>query len=414
MSVHLVLIDTDTGQPLGKSFDYNAPGSFFLGREPTCTYIVDDDPVVSRKHYMIEVDPPDARLHDLGSRNGVRVNEVLFGGKTGLRATDGGVPPIVLRAGDRIRVGRTTIEFQIRKTAAVVKPFPAKGIGGVAGMISSVGAQEGPPNIEGYEMGRLLGKGGMGAVYHAIRKEDGQEVAVKLLLMGAAGNEKTLGRFRREIAISRTLQHENIVTCVEDGSVDDQLYLVMEYVAHGCLGRRLHTGGPMTPDVARPYMRQMLAGLAFAHERQFVHRDLKPANVLLGGERGDVAKLTDFGLAKNFVDAGLSGFTRTGTAAGTVTCLPPEQLTNFRHVLPSADVFAIAATFYEMLTGRSPYNIGPETDAMSAVLKFDLTPLAERRPDMPADLCAVIDRALNRDPEDRYADAGEMLAAFPT
>lgn len=261
-------------------------------------------------------------------------------------------------------------------------------------------------------MGRILGKGGMGAVYHAIREADGMEVAIKVMLMGGLANEKMLGRFQREIAISRTLKHENIVACHEDGAVGDQFYLVLEYIAHGCLARRLHKRGPMTPAEAMPHMRQMLAGLAFAHERQFVHRDLKPANVLLGGADGDVAKLTDFGLAKNFVEAGLSGFTTTGTAAGTVTCLPPEQLTNFRHVLPSADVFAIAATFYEMMTGRSPYNVGPGTDAMGAVLNFNLTPLAVLKPEFPAPLTAFIDRALSREAEDRFADAGAMLAAY--
>lgn len=412
MSAQLVPIDPGSGQPVGPSYDYNGPGTFFLGREPSCTYVVNDDPVVSRKHFMIEIDPPGARLHDLGSRNGVRVNEVLYGGKTGLRATDGSVPPLPLTPGDRIRVGRTTLEFRAR-AEPVRKAFPAQGIGGAANMIAAATTGERPPpDIAGYQIGRLLGKGGMGAVYHAVQQTDGLEVAVKVMLMGGIANEKTLGRFQREIAISRTLEHENIVTCLEDGSVDDQLYLIMEYIPHGCLARRLGKGGPMTPTEALPYLRQMLMGLAHAHERQFVHRDLKPANVLLGGLDGRTAKLTDFGLAKSFVDAGLSGFTRTGTAAGTATCLPPEQLTHFRHVLPSADVFALGATFYEMITGRSPYNLGPGADAVSVVLSYDLTPLAKLRPDLPAALISFVDRALSREAEDRYRDAGEMLSAY--
>ncbi len=443
MSVHLVLYDA-AGVPLGKAYDFDTPGTFLFGRDPSAHCCITDDPIVSRKHYFIEISPPSARLHDLGSRNGIRVNEVLYGGKNGIRDASGMVQPIDLRPGDRIRTGKTVVEFQVHADepvlagpegvqaspdidldgATFILPSsaptqvnsaspPSRAVSdGVANLLASlVDGDERPPRIPGYSLSRVLGKGGMGTVYLASRT-DGTEVAVKVLHAAQMVNEKSLERFRREIAIARSLFHENIVSCADDGCVEGMLYLSMEYLPHGSLADKIAATGPLTPQEALPYMIQLLTGLAFAHSRSIVHRDLKPANVLFGGAQGEVAKLTDFGLAKSFVDAGLSNFTVTGTAAGTLTCLPPEQLIDFKHVRPSADVFSLGATFYEMLTGRSPYNIGPGKDGIAALLSFDLTPLSRLRPDLPARLATRVDMALQEDASTRYRDGTQMLESF--
>ncbi len=445
MSVQLVLFEQG-GAPLGKTYDFDKPATFLFGRDPAAHCCIGDDPVVSRKHYFIEVSPPNARLHDLGSRNGIRVNEVLYGGKNGKRDAAGMVQPIALRPGDRIRVGKTVVEFQVRadtrtpaaagggdslpavdlqaatliipralptQATSAASPFSASGVpAAIHGMLAGLtAANNHPPRIPGYSLSRTLGIGGMGTVYLAEDK-DGAEVAIKVLHPDQMFNDKNLQRFRREISIARSLFHENIVSCTDDGHHDGLLYLVMEYLPHGSLADRIAASGPLAPDQALPYMIHLLTGLAFAHARNFVHRDLKPANVLFGGERGETAKLTDFGLAKCFVEAGLSNFTMTGTVAGTLTCIPPEQLIDFKHVQSTADVFSLGATFYEMLTGRSPYNLSPGKDGMSAVLSFDLTPLSRLRPDLPAGLTARIDRALLEDPAERYQNGIHMLETF--
>ncbi len=442
MSVHLILYDA-SGAPLGNSFDYTTPGTFLFGRDPSAHCSVMDDPVVSRKHYFIEISPPHARLHDLGSRNGIRVNEVLHGGKNGVRNAAGMVQPIDLRPGDRIRAGKTVVEFQVRadapapearlsacaesdvdlqgatiivprvaSTQATSAAAPSSSASAVSDLLAGlVDTGDRPPRIPGYSLAQVIGKGGMGTVYLADRV-DGSRVAIKVLQSAQMLNENNLERFRREIAIARSLFHENIVNCIEDGCAEGRLFLALEYLPHGSLSDKIAASGPLTPKEALPYMIQLLTGLAFAHSRNFVHRDLKPANVLFGGDRGEVAKLTDFGLAKSFVDAGLSNFTMTGTAAGTLTCVPPEQLVDFKHVRPSADIFSMGATFYEMLTGRSPYNLGPDKDGMAAVLSFDLTPLSRLRPDLPSGLTARIDQALLEDATARYRNGTHMLEAF--
>ena len=442
MSVNLILFDVN-GSPLGKEYHYDSPATFLFGRDPTAHHCADDDPVVSRRHYIIEISPPYARLHDLSSRNGVRVNDILHGGKSGLQSANGCVPPIVLYHGDRIRVGKTIVEFQVgagtevhrqnatgqsrpdldvdtqvptmivprfMPTQATASNIPPRNT--VANMLAGAFPRDDRTlRIPGYNLNRILGKGGMGVVYLAIH-QGGSEAAVKILHPGRKVDGNTLLRFRREIAIARSLFHENIVACFDDGYIDGTLYLVMEYLQHGSLSERLLRSGPFAPESALPYMLQLLNGLAFAHSRNLVHRDVKPANVLFGGKNGDVAKLADFGLAKSYVDAGLSNFTVTGTTAGSVTCLPPEQLMDFKRVRPASDVFSLGATFYEMLAGCSPYNIESGKDGISAILSFNLTPLSRRRPDLPAPLTERIDRAILKDPAKRYHDAAEMLAAF--
>jgi serine/threonine protein kinase len=157
-------------------------------------------------------------------------------------------------------------------------------------------------------------------------------------------------------------------------------------------------------------MSDVLAGLAFAHDRGFVHRDLKPDNVLLAED--GTARIGDFGLAKSFQNAGLSGMTATGAVAGTYHFMPREQLTSFRAARPESDVWSAAATFYYLLTGELARNFDDQSDPLATILRGGVVPLRQRDPALPEELAAVLDRALTDDPALRYPTAGDFARAL--
>jgi serine/threonine protein kinase len=154
---------------------------------------------------------------------------------------------------------------------------------------------------------------------------------------------------------------------------------------------------------------EALEGLAAAHEAGFVHRDLKPDNVLLG-ENG-AARLADFGLAKSFQQAGLSGMTATGVVGGTFPFMAREQLTSYREARPTTDVWSMAATLYFLLTGQYARDFGDQ-DPIAVILRGGVVPLRQRDAAVPADLAAVIDRALDDEPARRFPTAREFGAAL--
>ena len=164
---------------------------------------------------------------------------------------------------------------------------------------------------------------------------------------------------------------------------------------------------------AAPIFQQSLEGLAHAHAKGFMHRDLKPHNLLLAGSEGKwTAKLGDFGMAKSFEQAGLSGMTVTGNAGGTPAYMPREQVINFRQVKPVTDVWSLGATFYGMLTGQLPRDFPRGVDPMEVVLGGRIVPIRERDADIPKKLAEVIDRSLAVNPKDRWQDAAQMLDAL--
>jgi serine/threonine protein kinase len=270
------------------------------------------------------------------------------------------------------------------------------------------------PEIAGFEIGKILGRGGMGVVYQAVHRETGATVAIKLMLARIAVSPTDRMKFQREIDVGRTLIHPNIVTPMHCGASGSMFYFVMEYCNGGSLdGLIAQRGGPLPLAEAAPLMMQALSGLEFAHSQNFVHRDLKPQNVLLQCYKGrTVAKITDFGLAKNFEMAGLSGMTATGSFAGTLPFTPREQLTNYKYVEPASDVWSIAATFYHLLSGQYPLDFPPHRDPVEVILNDEAVPLVRRGAAVPAAVAKVLDRALVTDPRKRYATAGELRAAL--
>jgi len=265
---------------------------------------------------------------------------------------------------------------------------------------------------ERYVIDAEIGRGGLGCVYRATHQRLGKAVAIKLL-HDRFGQEPSLrARFEREAKALATLDHPNIVLVTDYGIAEDAPYLVMELLEGETLAQRL-TRGPLAPADACALARPLLAALAFAHAHGVVHRDLKPANVFLqrqpdGSER---VKLLDFGLAKRTQTAGASDptLTRRGDRLGTPAYMSPEQVGGDA-LDARSDVYSAGVIIFEMLAGQLPFE-GELAEQMRAHLVEPLPPLPAK---VPLALDALVQRALAKKPAERFANAGDMLAALGT
>jgi serine/threonine protein kinase len=296
-----------------------------------------------------------------------------------------------------------------------------------------------PPAVPGFEVLAELGRGGMGVVYQARQVALGRTVALKMVLNGAHAGSKERARFRAEAAAIARLQHPNIVQIYDVGEAAGRPYFALEFVAGGSLAQRLHG----TPQPARPAA-QLVETLAravhVAHVNGVVHRDLKPANILLAGVRCQVSgiseedtgrppgansssltpdtwhltpKITDFGVAKCVAGdgeaPGLRGATATGELLGTPQYMAPEQAAFPRQpVGPAADVYALGAILYELLTGRPPFTGETPLDTVLQVLHNEPVSVTSLRPKVPRDLETICLKCLRKEPHQRYGSALEL------
>jgi serine/threonine protein kinase len=404
-----------------QSFVIQEHDTFLFGRMSDCHFQVLGDQEVSRHHFLLEACPPHASLRDLGSLNGTYVNGKKCGGRQKGETPEQGAlrqyPSISLKDGDRIKVGQSTIDVSVRSTPNELLVRAALDEQDIS-CLSPEALQQlifGKPEQElfrlaDYSIQRELGRGGCGAVYLATPKRGGSPVAVKLMLSRAQAESRAIEQFKREMKVIEGLQHPNIVRFLDSGSDEGTFFFVMEYCDGGSLADVAKArGGTIPLDELMPWSLQALEGLAAAHSKGFVHRDIKPHNILLHRNQ---AKISDFGLAKNFQKAGLSGMSITGNYGGTPVFMPPEQITNFKYVKPVSDVWSFAASLYQLLTGKFPYRFDPKRDPIDIILNESPVSIRERMPHLEKKIATVIDTALLRNPKDRYADAGKLLAAF--
>ena len=258
-----------------------------------------------------------------------------------------------------------------------------------------------PPVIAGkYRILSKIGEGGMGAVYAAEHIELKQLVAIKVLLPALAANEEIVGRFQQEARQAALTRHPGIVQVFDLGRTDDDRpFLVMDLLRGEGVGDRL-TYGPLPVDEALWIATEALETLMAVHARGIVHRDIKPDNLFVTyGEHGKrVVKLLDFGIAK--VREATWGATRTGALMGTLQFMSPEQMTNTATVDARADIYAIGATLYCLLTGQPPAIGGGGQD------------LRNRRAEVPEGLARAVEKALEPQADDRFASAQAMKAAL--
>lgn len=262
------------------------------------------------------------------------------------------------------------------------------------------------PEIPGYEIETVLGRGGMGIVYKARHLKLQREVALKMLLTGSYASRQEHSRFVREAESVAAFRHPNIVQIHEFGEVDGHPFYTMEYVGGGSLAERL--AGTMQGARESALMASMLArAVQVAHDSGIVHRDLKPANILLSED--GTPKIADFGLARRFDQD--SSLTRTGARIGTPSYMAPEQLAGDQSSLgPAVDVFALGALLYEMLTGRPPFRGDSLSDTERRLATEEPVAPSRLNPKVPRDLETICIKCLEKEPRNRYASAGDLAA----
>ncbi len=330
------------GPYTGREFTFDQHDTFLIGRADTAHLYLPDDRFFSRHHCLLEIAPPRCFLRDLGSTNGTFVN--------GQR-----VPEAFLTSGDRVQGGQTVLEVEVQSEQPVTlnsmeaptltrptlisvdcancgrrEQTEASHVNEKMSFICEDCREElkrQPQPVPGYQMIKLLGRGGMGCVMLARDEKTGRSVAIKSLLPEVAVTEVSLRRFMREIQVASALDHPNIVRFLESGTNNGAVYLVTEYVEGSDAARLADAQGGRLPfREAIDIVAQSLDALAYAHNKGYIHRDIKESNILISGSTPNyVAKLTDFGLAKSFTQSGMSGITMAGDMAGTFAYMPPEQ-----------------------------------------------------------------------------------------
>src|SRR5215210_1115826 len=237
----------------------------------------------------------------------------------------------------------------------------------------------------------------MSSVYKAHDRMLERDVALKVLHDSAAADPETIERFRREARAVAQLSHPNVVTVIDRGEDGGRQYIVFEYVDGESLKALVERKGALPVRRALDLGIQMARALAYAHERGIVHRDVKPQNVLLNGS--GKAKVTDFGIARSVTAAGV---TQTGTVMGTSAYIAPEQASGER-VGPETDVYSLGVVLYELLVGEPPF-AGDNFVAVAMRHVTEPVPsLLERRPDVPLRVVRAVEKALAKDPADRFA-----------
>jgi hypothetical protein len=260
----------------------------------------------------------------------------------------------------------------------------------------------GSDHVPGYEVLGELGRGGMGVVYKAWQVGLNRPCALKMILAGDHAGEDDLARFRTEAEAIARLQHPNIVAVFEVGQHGGKPFFSLEFCAGGSLDRKL-AGTPIDPREAARLVQTLAQAMQAAHQANVIHRDLKPANVLLTAD--GTPKITDFGLAKKLDQ---SSQTQTGVTMGPPSYMAPEQAEGKKTVGPPADIYALGAILYEMLTGRPPFKAATSFDTLMQVVSEEPVPPRQLNAKVPDDLETIVLKCLLKDPGKRYCSAQEL------
>lgn len=263
--------------------------------------------------------------------------------------------------------------------------------------------------VGGCRLLRRLGAGALGVVYEAEQTSVSRRVAIKMLSSRAAAQPEVVARFQREARLSAAIQHPHVVGVYDCGVDRGVHYLIMEFVDGTTLAglAEEQEGGRLDPQAARGYIRQCALALACIHGKDIIHRDIKPANILVG--RDGVAKLADLGLAKQVDGSDANALTMQGTALGSPAYMPPEQIRSARDAGPTADIYALGASWYHIVSGRLPFSGRNATEVMVKVLREEPPSLAEVAPQVPPAMRRLIERMMAKDPAARPQSAEEVV-----
>jgi len=269
-----------------------------------------------------------------------------------------------------------------------------------------------------YRIIRLIGEGGMGAVYEGENTRIHRRVAIKVLHSGIAEQAEAVARFEREAQAAGRIGSDHIVEVLDLGALPNgDRYLVMEFLDGEGLGSRIKARSRIAPPELFPIANQLLEGLAAAHGAGIIHRDLKPDNVFLLKSRAgqtDFVKLLDFGISKFNQMSGDSGFsmTRTGAVMGTPYYMAPEQAKGSREMDHRVDLYAVGVILYEALTGQVPFSADTFNELLFKIVLEEPKPLSVVDPSIDPGFAAIVIKAMARDPAHRFQNAREFQQAL--
>ena len=427
-----------------RQYVFESRSTCIVGRNDDCNLQIADkvDMTISRYHCLLDINPPDIRVRDLGSLNGTFVNGKKIGQRQRQQPAKEAIklnfPEYNLQDGDEIKLGDilfkigVQLEAQLNKTPdlAVPEKNDQQNFSIVAKKLLNL-AQSGNVSLQGisgYNLTKSLGKGDFGEVFVAKHIQTKKFIALKIMLPAVATQRQGIEMFMRETENIKILQHPNIVQLLDYGFVENTFFFTMEYFSGGNVWDLMQRSGWRLPiNIAVDVTLQVLDGLIYAHEveiphiksvdgiitknKGLVHQDLKPNNIFISKINDKiVVKIGDYGLSKAFDLAGLSGQTLTGTKMGTPAFMPRQQVLNFKDELPEIDIWATAACLYNMLTGYFPRDF--TGDPWLSVLQNNPVPILQRHHGIPQRLAKVIDLALQEKPQIYFQTAAEFKQAL--
>ena len=373
--------------------------NFYIGRKEGCDLFLDNIDM-SRKHCCIRLIEDRYKVVDMGSRNGTYLNQNKIT-ESYIKSGD------VLRFGKKILlvIGSTakTSSVRIELEASALSKY---GESSLTDMLMGV-------QVDRYLIKENLGKGGMGIVYLALNIDTHKNYAIKILRSSKQDEVGVVTRFHKEKHVLEKLKSPYIIQYFDAGCYNGLDYIVLEFFGKGSLGDHLREHTKMSVFLSVSIICKVLEAMEVAHDQGIIHRDLKPDNILID-ENFDV-RVTDFGLMKNLESSRNGSSTVSGVTLGTPSYMAPEQIKTAKAVNAQTDVYGAAATLYHMLSGHPPYE---GSGAIEIILKVGIQPiksLLEWEPDLPKELCAIIDRALSFNLDDRFGSAlqfKELLGPF--
>src|SRR5690606_25948458 len=374
--------------------------------------------VLARERRVVEADDVgDGSRHPRGSvRRGCRAEGAPVGSESvESRIERFGSPasaPLSHSRSPNLTASRAGIRPPVLGTSR--SPWYPEGRFGVLGMLLNAGDL-----IDGkYQLVRLIGEGGMGAVYEGVNTRIHRRVAIKVLHAGVAQNAEAVQRFEREAQAAGRIGSEHIVEVLDLGNLPDgDRYMVMEFLEGESLSERIRSRGGMSPGELYPIAVQMLDALAAAHQAGIIHRDLKPDNVFLLNQRGgraDFVKLLDFGISKFSQLNKDSGFsmTRTGAVMGTPYYLAPEQAKGAKDIDRRVDLYAAGVILYEACTGQVPFNADTFNELLFKIVLESPRKPEELVPSLDPAFSAIVLKGMAREAADRYPSAEAFREAL--
>jgi pSer/pThr/pTyr-binding forkhead associated (FHA) protein len=443
MSSKIILTITQ-GKLSGKQYIFASRSTCIVGRNDDCNLQIADavDMTISRYHCLLDINPPDIRVRDLGSLNGTFVNGKKIGQRqreqTAKEAVKLNFPEYNLQNGDEIRLGDILFKIEVEAEPELEKksdiiPPTAKNNPNCLIIFQNLLelAQKNHTKLQtlsGYKLIKSLGKGGFGEVFLAQHIHTKKLVAIKIMIPAVTINTRGVKMFLEATENIKMLQHDNIVQLFDYGFAENAFFLIMEYFPGGNVWDLMQKSGWRLPlKTAVDITVQVLEGLIYAHSvavprmqldheklnqaKGLVHQDLKPNNILISQINDELeVKIGDYGLSKAFDLAGLSGQTLTGTKTGTPAFMPRQQVLDFKHELPEIDIWATAACLYNLLTGYFPRDF--TGDPWLSVLQNKPVPIRQRNNSIPKKLADVIDLALQEKPQIHFQTAEQFKQAL--